>query len=78
MKVKLSGTDEALLGGEERAGEAREHGADREGRELGVGGVDAERLAGRLVLAQRLPGAADRQPADALGEEVGDQRQQPG
>jgi hypothetical protein len=28
-------------------------------RELGVGGVDAERAAGDLVLAQRLPGAAD-------------------
>ena len=66
--------DETLLGGEERAGKAREHRADGEGGELGVGGIDAERLAGRLVLAQRLPGAADRQAADALREEVGHQR----
>ena len=55
--------DEALARGEERAGEAAEHGADGEGGELGVGGVDAERAAGDLVLAQRFPGAADRQPA---------------
>ena len=33
-------------------------------------------LAGRLVLAQRLPGAADRQAPHALGEDVGDQRQE--
>ena len=58
--------DEALARGEERAGEAAEHGADRKGRELGVGGVDAERAAGDLVLAQRLPGAADRQAAQPL------------
>ena len=67
--------DEALAGGEERAGEAAEHRADGEGGELGVGRVDAERAAGDLVLAQRLPGAADRQLADAHGEEVGEQRQ---
>ena len=65
MKVKLSGADEALAGGEERAGEAAEHGAEREGGELGVGRVDAQRLAGDLVLAQRLPGPPDRQAAQA-------------
>ena len=59
------GADEALPGGEERAGEAAEHRAEREGGELGVGRVDAQRLAGDLVLAQRLPGPADRQPAQA-------------
>ena len=75
MKVKLSGDDEALARGEEAAGEAAEHGAEREGGELGVGGVDAERAAGDLVLAQRLPGAADRQPAQAHGDEGGQQRQ---
>ena len=53
--------DETLPRGEERAGEAGEHRAHREGGELGVGGVDAERTAGDLVLAQRLPGAPDRQ-----------------
>ena len=72
-KAKLSGRDEALPGGEEGAGEAAEHGADGEGGELGVGGVDAERAAGDLVLAQRLPGAADRQAAQADRDEVGDE-----
>ena len=67
--------DEALAGGEERAGEAAEHGAQREGGELGVGRVDAQRLAGDLVLAQRLPGAPDRQAAQAQHDEVGEQGQ---
>ena len=57
--------DEALARREERAGEAAEHGADGEGGQLDVRRVDAERAAGDLVLAQRLPGAADRQPAQA-------------
>ena len=44
---------------------------------LVVGGVDAERAAGDLVLAQRLPGAPDRQPAQPHGDEGGerDERQ---
>ena len=42
---------------------------------LVVGGVDAERAAGDLVLAQRLPGAADRQPAQPHRHPVGQQRQ---
>ena len=75
MKTKDSGRDEALPRGEEAAGEAAEHRADGEGGELGVGRVDAERAAGDLVLAQRLPGAADRQAAQAHGDEVGEQRQ---
>ena len=74
-EVEALGRDEALAHGEERAGEAAEHGADGEGGELGVGGVDAERAAGDLVLAQRLPGAPDRQLAQAHGDEVGEQRQ---
>ena len=37
--------------------------------------VDAQRLAGDLVLAQRFPGAADRQLAQARHEQVGQQRQ---
>ena len=53
----------------------REHRAHGKGGELGVGGVDAERAAGDLVLAQRLPGAADRQPAQPHGDEGGEQRQ---
>src|SRR5947208_1162706 len=68
------GADEALARGEEGGGETREHGAAGEGRELGVGRVDAERATGGLVLAQRLPGAAQRQFANAQGEEVGDER----
>ena len=64
-KLKLSGADEALPHGEERAGEAAEHGADGEGGELGVRGVDAERAAGDLVLAQGFPGPPDRQAAQA-------------
>ena len=75
LNVKLSGLMKPWRVGEERAGEAAEHRADGEGRELDVGRVDAERAAGDLVLAQRLPGAADRQAAQAQGEEIGRQRQ---
>ena len=75
MKTKDFGRYEALPGGEEGAGEAAEHGADRKGRELGVGGVDAERPAGDLILAQGLPGAADRQPPQPDGHQIGDERQ---
>ena len=63
LKVKDSGLMKPCRVAKNDAGEAAEHRADREGGELGVGGVDAERAAGDLVLAQRLPGAADRQPA---------------
>ena len=75
MKVKDSGEMNACARREERAGEAGEHRAHGEGGELGIGGVDAERAAGDLVLAQRLPGAADRQPAQPHGDEAGQQRQ---
>ena len=75
LKLKLSGRDEALARREERAGEAAEHRADGEGGELGRRGVDAERAAGDLVLAHRLPGAADRQAAQPERDEVGEQRQ---
>ena len=60
---------------EERAGEAAEQRAHGEGGELGVDGVDAERAAGDLVLAQRFPGAPDGQAPHALGDAVGQQRQ---
>ena len=63
MKTKDFGRDKALPRGEEGAGKAAEHGADGKGRELGVGGVDAERAAGDLILAQGFPGAPDRQLA---------------
>src|SRR5207248_11258542 len=46
-----------------------------ERRELGSGGVDAERAAGDLVLAQGLPGAADRQPSQTGGDRGGEQGQ---
>ena len=77
-KVKDSGEMKPWRVGEERAGEAGEHRAHGEGGELGVGGVDAERAAGDLVLAQRLPGAADRQPAQPHGDEGGEQAPAPG
>ena len=67
--------DETLPRREERAGKAAEHGAGRERRQLGRGGVDAERAAGDLVLAQRFPGAPDRQPAQPDRHPVGEQRQ---
>ena len=67
--------DESLSRGEERAGKAAEHRAGRERRQFGRGGVDAERAAGDLVLAQCFPGAADRQPAQPDRHPVGEQRQ---
>ena len=67
-------TDETLAHGEEGAGEAAEHRPERKRGELGVGRVDAERTAGDLVFAQRLPGAADRQTAQAQGDEIGQKR----
>ncbi len=67
--------DKALAHGEERAREAAEERAEREGRELGVGGVDAERSARDLVLAQRFPRAPDRQAAKPQRHEIGDQRE---
>ena len=67
--------DETLTHGEERAGKAAEHRAEREGGELGVGGVDAERPAGDLVLAQRFPRPPDRQPAEPQRDEIGEERE---
>ena len=64
-----------MPGGEERAGKAGEHGAHGKGRELGIGGVDAERAAGDFILAQGFPGAADRQPPQPHGDEGGQQGQ---
>ena len=52
-----------------------EHGAHGEGGELGRGCVDAKRAAGDLVLAQRLPGASDRQPPQPQRDPVGEERQ---
>ncbi len=67
--------DKTLPGGEEGAGEAAEHRARRKCRELGRRGVDAERAAGDFILAQRFPGAADGEPAQADRYPVGEQRQ---
>ena len=68
-------TDEGLAGGEEGAREAAEIGADGEGRQLGVGDIDAERPAGHLILPQRLPRSAERQAAQAERDPVGQQSQ---
>ena len=48
-----------------------EHGAQCEGRQLGVGGVDAQRPAGNFVFTQGFPSAPDWQLAQTHGHEVG-------
>src|SRR5690606_41455356 len=68
--------NEALARGEERARKPAEHRADREGGELGVAGVDAERTAGDLIFTQRFPRAADRQSTQAHRINVGDECEQ--
>ena len=75
MKVKDSGEMNRFARRKERPGETREHRAHGKGSQLGVGGVDAERAAGDLVFAQRLPCAADRQPAQAHGNKGSEQRE---
>ena len=60
--------DEALVRGEEAAGETAQRRAGGEGAELDERGIEPHGGAGDLVLAQRLPGAADRQPAQARRE----------
>ncbi len=67
--------DETLAHREKRAGKATEHRAKREGGEFEFDRVEAERAAGDLIFAQRLPGAPDRQPAHAHGHEMGEQRE---
>ena len=62
--------DEALLAGEQRAGEAADEGAHREGQQLEPEGRHAHQLGGVLVLAGRLPGPAD---AAVLDQHVEDQ-----
>ena len=74
-KCKTLGADEALPRRKKTAGKAAEHRADAKGGELDIGWVDAERATGDLILAQRFPGASDRQSAQAQGEQVGDERQ---
>ena len=75
VKRKRLWADEALPGGEKGPGKPAEHCAHRKGGEFGRRGVDAERAAGDLVFAQRLPGAADRQTAQPQRDPVGDERE---
>ncbi len=75
MKVKLSGLMKPWRVAKKEPAKPPNMAPRRKRRELGVGRVDAERPAGDLVFAQRLPGAADRQLADAGHEQVGDQGQ---
>ena len=75
MKVKLSGLTNPWRTEKNEPAKPAKHRPQREGRELGVGGVDAERTAGNLVLAQRLPGPSDRQPAKPNGDEIGEERE---
>ena len=60
---------------EKRAGKACKHRPHGEGGQLGVGGIDAERAAGDLVLAQGFPGATHRQAPQADGDECCEQGQ---
>ncbi len=69
MKVKVSGEMKPCRAAKNEPAKPPNIAPMREGRELGVGGVDAERAAGDLVLAQRFPGAADRQAAQPHGDE---------
>ena len=75
MKVKLSGLMKACRVAKNAPAKPPNMAPMREGRQLGVGRIDAERAAGDLVLAQRFPGAAERQAAQAQGEPVGQQRE---
>jgi hypothetical protein len=51
--------DETLHGGKDAAGDAAETGAHGEGQQLDVARIDADRLGGDFILANRLPGAAN-------------------
>ena len=75
MKVKLSGLTKPWRTAKKDPAKPPKNGAEREGREFGVGRVDAERAAGDLILAQGFPGAADRQPPQPQRHEVGEQRE---
>src|SRR6478736_5749950 len=65
--------DESLAHCKESAGKAAEHRAKREGGEFQFHRIETERAAGNLVFAQSLPGAADRQPPQPHGDEIGQQ-----
>ena len=74
-EVETLRADEALARREERAGKSSEHRAHRERRQFRVRGVNPQRATRDLVLAHRLPGAADRQPPHPQRHPVGDQRE---
>src|SRR5208282_731938 len=57
--------NESLPQGEETAGDSGEKSPEREGGELDIGGVEAERAASDLILAQRFPSAAQGQAPQA-------------
>ena len=59
VQHEVLGVERPDLAGEEDTGDAGGRGADREGQQLDPGGVDAGRLRGDLVLADRGPGAAE-------------------
>src|SRR5690606_21626477 len=68
------GGDEALAGRKERARKTTEQRTDRKRRQLGVRRVDAERTASDLILAQSFPRPSDRQSAQAVGHDEGEDR----
>ena len=75
MKVKLSGEMKPCRAAKKQPAKPPNMAPSAKARELGVGGVDAERAAGDLILAQRLPGAPDRQASQPHRDEGRQQRQ---
>src|SRR5690606_31040053 len=73
-QAEALGADEALHGGEQRAGHAAERGAHGERQQLDVARVDAHGLGGDLILADRLPGAADARVLQAHADQHDQQR----
>src|SRR5690606_1361687 len=65
--------DQPLACGEECTAEAGEHGPHGEGRQLDVGGAQAEGAAGDLVFAERFPCTPDGHADHAVRYEQGDQ-----
>jgi hypothetical protein len=59
QQLEAGRIDRGQHGGEDRAGQSRESGAQPVGQQLALHQVDAERLRNVLIIAQRHPGAAE-------------------
>ena len=75
LKVKLSGLTKPWRTAKNEPARPPKKAPSANAVSLVLRGVDAERPAGDLVLAQRLPGAADRQPAQPQRHEIGEERE---